>query len=163
MPSGAFRNRNGQRERIVQPDGTIRSDYDGYMNGTDVFSFTITQVPKLIKEFIRKNDLELEKIDALVLHQANLYVMQQIAKKIKLPMNKIPVSIDRFGNTSGTSIPLTLCDKYGQDNNTKLSLLMCGYGIGLSWGVVEAKINSEDILPIVYTDDYYTEGGLSFD
>ena len=163
MPSGAYRNRNGNRERIKQPDGTIRSDYDGYMNGTDVFSFTISQVPRLIKKFISENELNIEELDALVLHQANIFIMQQISKKTKIPMDKVPVSLDRYGNTSGTSIPLTICDAFGKEENKDLHLLMCGYGIGLSWGVVEATVNSNDILPVIETDDYYTEGGLKLD
>lgn len=163
MPSGAYRNRNGNRERIKQPDGTIRSDYDGYMNGTDVFSFTISQVPRLIKKFISENEINSEDLDALVLHQANIFIMQQISKKTKIPMDKVPVSLDRYGNTSGTSIPLTICDAFGKEENKDLHLLMCGYGIGLSWGVVEATVNSNDILPVIETDDYYTEGGLKLD
>ena len=160
MPSGAYRNRNGNTERIRQPDGTVRSDYDGYMNGTDVFSFTITQVPKMLKRFVGKDGVLSERYDAVILHQANLYIIQQISKRVKVPMEKIPITIDRFGNTSGTSIPLTICDAYGEANDKELHLLTCGYGIGLSWGIVDAMINCDDILPIVFTDDHYTEGGL---
>ena len=133
------------------------------MNGTDVFSFTISQVPRLIKKFISENELNIEELDALVLHQANIFIMQQISKKTKIPMDKVPVSLDRYGNTSGTSIPLTICDAFGKEENKDLHLLMCGYGIGLSWGVVEATVNSNDILPVIETDDYYTEGGLKLD
>lgn len=162
MPSGAYRNRNGNKERVLQPDGTVRSDFDGYMNGTDVFSFTISKVPKLIKEFANDNG-GLEQYDALVLHQANLYIMQQISKKVKVPMEKIPISIDRYGNTSGTSIPITLCDAYGSENEKQIHVLLSGFGIGLSWGVVDAELDVDDILPIVYTDEYFKEGGLKID
>ncbi len=162
VPSGAYRNRNGNPDRVKKSDGIIRSDFDGYMNGTDIFSFTITQVPKLIKSFAER-ERGLENYDALVLHQANLYIMQQIGRKTKMSMDKIPVSIDRYGNTSGASIPLTLCDAYGKQSEKKLNLLMCAYGTGLSWGVIDAEINSDDILPIIQTDDYYTEGGLEYD
>lgn len=163
MPSGAYRNRNGSHEPVVWGDGNIRSDYDGYMNGTDVFSFTITQVPKLIKRHMQENNSTPDQYDALVLHQANLYILQQISKKVKFPMEHIPISIDRYGNTSGTSIPLTLCDAYGETESKKLKLLACGFGIGLSWGVVEMDIDSKDIYPIQFTNDYYTEGEVSRD
>lgn len=163
MPSGAYRNRNGSHERVVWGDGNIRSDYDGYMNGTDVFSFTITQVPKTIKRHLQEMDATPDQYDALVLHQANLYILKQISKKTKFPMERIPISIDRFGNTSGTSIPLTLCDAYGEIKGKQLRLLTCGFGIGLSWGVAEIEINSDDILPIRVTSDYYREGGVSRD
>ena len=112
-PSGGQRNPEGDHERTLWGDGNIRSDFDGYINGTDVFSFTITQVPKLIKHFIEEQNKTIDDYDSVVLHQANLYILKQIAKKIKCPMDKIPISIDRYGNTSGTSIPLTLCDTHG--------------------------------------------------
>lgn len=162
-PSGAYRNIEGSHERTQWQDGNIRSDYDLAMNGTDVFSFTITQVPKMIKTHMSKSDEQPDNYDALILHQANLFILQQISKKTKFPMEKIPVSIDRYGNTSGTSIPLTLCDSFGTTENRDLKLLLCGFGVGLSWGLVEASIHSDDIFPIVFSDEYYTEGGVSHD
>ncbi len=172
MPSGGYRNRNGSHERTMWGDGNIRSDYDGYINGADVFVFSISQVPKLIKKFVADNNIE--EYDGLFLHQANRMMFKQIAKKTKIPIEKIPVTIDRFGNTSGASIPLTLCDVYGDsddsgngdkvaDENTNVKALMCGFGIGLSWGVVYAEIAKEDIYPIIYTNDYYSDGGVSHD
>lgn len=163
MPAGGFRNPNASTKRVEQPDGIVRSAYDGYMNGTDVFSFTITQVPKLIKNFSEKSGKALDLYDALILHQANLYILQQISRKTSVPMEKIPISLDRYGNTSGTSIPITLCDAYGDKSNENLHLLMSGFGIGLSWGVVEANINSDDIFPIAVTNEIFTEGIEVFD
>lgn len=162
-PSGAYRNTDGSYERTQWQDGNVRSDYDLVMNGTDVFSFTITQVPKMIKTHLNQTGEQPDGYDAVVLHQANLFILQQISKKTKFPMDKIPVSIDRYGNTSGTSIPLTLCDSYGLEENSNLRLLLCGFGVGLSWGLVEASIRSEDIFPIVFSDDYYDEGGVTHD
>lgn len=78
-------------------------------------------------------------------------------------MEKIPVSLDRYGNTSGTSIPLTICDRWGEAAGKELRLIMCGFGIGLSWGIVDAVVSSDDVLPIAYTDEYYTDGGLDID
>ena len=162
MPSGGYRNRNGSHERTMWGDGNIRSDYDGYINGTDVFVFSISQVPKLIKKFVADNSIE--EFDHLVLHQANQMMFKQISKKTKIPMNKIPETIDRFGNTSGASIPLTLCNIYGNDETEGASKeLMCGFGIGLSWGVVYTEIQKKDIFPIIYTDDYYKDGRVSHD
>lgn len=160
--AGAYRKMNANHEPFEWEDGNIRSEYDAFINGTDVFSFTITQVPKLIKKHLTKGNSNQNAYNALVLHQANLYIMKQIAKKTKFDMEKVPVTIDRFGNTSGTSIPLTICDQYGKAREAgRLHLLMCGYGVGLSWGVVDAYIDKSDIFEIVYTDDYYTEGELN--
>lgn len=74
----------------------------------------------------------------------------------------MPISMDRYGNTSVTSIPLTLCDAYGEKDGI-INTLMCGFGIGLSWGAASAKIDTAHIYPIIETDDYYTEGGVSHD
>lgn len=164
MPSGAFRNMNGSQERTKWGDGNIRSDYDGVMNGTDVFAFTISQVPRLINNLMRNTNTSPDDYEALVLHQANMYILQQLSKKTKFPLEKIPISLDRYGNTSGTSIPLTLCDSYGNDEeNVPVNILMSGFGIGLSWGVVRTIINKKNIFPIVYTDDHYTDGAVSHD
>jgi 3-oxoacyl-[acyl-carrier-protein] synthase-3 len=162
-PAGAYRNRNASRERVVwNVDGNVRSDYETYMNGADVFSFTISEVPKLIKEVMTNENTTVDDYDCFVMHQANLYILKQIAKKIKIPNTKMPVSMDRFGNTSVTSIPLTLADKYGGEVQ-KIKALMCGFGVGLSWGVVSTEINTADILPVIHTNDYFKEGGVSHD
>ena len=158
-PSGGFRNMVAPTEFMMFPDGYNRSMYKTYMNGTDVFSFTISDVPKTIKEFFEKTETSVDDYDCFAMHQANQFIHKQLAKKIKIPMEKMPLSLDRFGNTSAPAIPLTLCDKYGNDTDSKeLNTLMCGFGVGLSWGVVSAKINTADIYPIIETDDYFKEG-----
>lgn len=159
--AGAYRNRFGSHERVEWADGIKRSDYDGYMNGTDVFSFSVTKVPRLIKTYLMDEGKTPDDYDALILHQGNLYMLEQIAKKTKFDMAKVPLSLSKYGNTSGGSIPITLCDAYGDKPYGSLRVLMCGFGIGLSWGVAEADINVEDIYPIIETDEYYAEGGIS--
>ena len=161
-PAGAFRNLNAPKKRVLwKIDGNIRSDYETYMDGTEIFIFSINEVPKLINEFITTNNKQVVDYDCFAMHQANLYILRQIAKKVKIPLEKMPISMDRFGNTSVTSIPLTLADKYGNDNeNAVNNVLMCGFGVGLSWGVVSAKIKTADILPIIQTDDYFKEGRM---
>ena len=124
-----------------------------------VFNFTISEVPSMIKEFLLRTKTDILDYDALVLHQANMMIMKQIARKVKMPMEKVPVSLDRFGNTSGASVPLTIVDQYGNENDGKtLSLLASGYGVGLSWGVVSFKIKDTDILPLCISNDIYEDG-----
>jgi 3-oxoacyl-[acyl-carrier-protein] synthase-3 len=79
---------------------------------------------------------------------------------MKLPKDQVPLSLDRYGNTGGISIPLTLCDAYGDKRVEKLKALICGFGIGLSWGVANIEVNTDKIYPIVQTEDYYKEGKL---
>ena len=124
-----------------------------------VFNFTIREVPTLLKEFLEKTREDISNFDALILHQANMMIMKQIAKRIKMPVEKVPVSLDRFGNTSGASDPLTIVDRYGSENEGKtLHLMVSGYGVGLSWGVVSFYIKDTDILPLCISYDTYDDG-----
>lgn len=164
VPAGAYRNRKSSHVRTKWADGNERSDYDLYMNGVDTFSFSISEVPALINQFVTNNQLDKDKFDCYAFHQANAFILKQIAKMAKLPKDKIHISMDRYGNTSVTSIPLTICDKYGDDNeDNERNIFSCGFGIGLSWGITTFKVNQKDILPIIETDDYYTEGEVSHD
>ena len=75
-----------------------------------------------------------------------------------MPLEKVPISLDRFGNTSGASVPLTIVDKYGSCEESKdLKMLTSGYGVGLSWGVMEVSINTNDILPLTFGEDRYDD------
>ena len=133
------------------------------MDGMEIFSYGITNVPKIVKEYLAAAGKGQNDYDGLVMHQANLYLMKQIAKRIGFPDEKIPVSVDRYGNTSVNSIPLSIVDAYQAEPDINKSLLLCGFGGGMSLGVVDMKINTTDIFPMIYSNDYYTEGGISHD
>ena len=124
-----------------------------------VFNFTINEVPAMIKDYTEHIGMQVDQYDALILHQANLMIIKNIAKRVGMPMEKVPVSLDRFGNTSGASVPLTIVDAYGaaEDNRT-VNLLTSGYGVGLSWGAMQVTINTNDILPMTFGEDQYDDG-----
>ncbi len=164
IPSGAYRNRNAARERVLWGDGNMRSDYDFYMNGVDVFTFTVTEVPALINEFMEENEMDKDRIDCYAFHQANCYILKQLAKKAKLDKDKMHISMDRYGNTSVTSIPLTLCDKYGSsEEDADKNIFSCGFGVGLSWGIASFSVNPADIMPVIETNDSYRDGSVCHD
>lgn len=124
-----------------------------------VFNFTISEVPAILKEFMEVMGTKIEDYDDLVLHQANMMILKNIAKRVGMPMEKVPVCLDRFGNTSGCSVPLALVDKYGtSDEDREINLLTSSFGIGLSWGVVGLKMNIKDILPLTEGKDTYDDG-----
>ncbi|MBR2526880.1 MAG: ketoacyl-ACP synthase III [Blautia sp.] len=124
-----------------------------------VFNFTINEVPALIREYAEKTGTVMEDYDDLVLHQANMMIIKNIAKRVGMPMEKVPVSLDRFGNTSGASVPLTIVDKYGACQDGKeVRMLTSGFGVGLSWGVMEVRMNTDDILPLTYGKDRFDDG-----
>lgn len=129
------------------------------MEGDDTFLFTITKVPRLFKDFYKEFQCSEEDFDYFILHQANLMIINQIAKKLKLPEGKAPVSLTKYGNTDGASVPVgivDLCSQLGEQK--KLKLITSGFGIGLSWGIVSFEIDSSDVLPMVVTDEYFLEG-----
>ncbi len=158
IPNGASRNPEMSDVREVCEDGIPRLKTELHMSGMDVFNFTMTDVPLLFKEFMNYYDVNIEEVDALVMHQPNLFIMKHLAKKLKVSMDKVPVSLDRYGNTSGNSIPVTLCDAYGNKKGETKSLMLSGFGVGLSWGIATLELNLDVVLPIVHTDDYYKDG-----
>ena len=150
---------NAPHDDFVWPDGNIRSLYNTIMQGEDVFSFTITDVPRTIKEFLKTTETTVEDYDCFAFHQANQFISQMLCKKLKISPEKMPLCLDRYGNPSAPAIPLVMCDKYGQKHDDEdLRFLMCGFGVGLSWGVCSATINVKDIMPIVETDEIFEEG-----
>jgi len=153
---------------IIVPAGHARSRsktemdasaYELAMDGSTVFTFTITDVPRALKSFMSQFNIDKDEVDMYVFHQANLFILKHLAKKMGIPMDKIPVSIDRYGNTSGESIPLTLADALGgEESGGPIKVLMCGFGVGLSWGGIYVEMDKSVCLPIIYTNEYYDEG-----
>lgn len=157
-PAGGFRNMNASTELMEWPDGNRRTLYNTNMNGTDVFSFTISDVPVAIKDFMEKTETTVEDYDCFAFHQANKFIHKQLAKKLKIDKTKMPLCLDRYGNTSAPAIPLLLSDTYGETNGEHVKVMMCGFGVGLSWGVVSADINTDDIYSVLETDEIFEEG-----
>ena len=159
MPGGGFRNPDPPAEEFVWKDGNRRSMYNVMMRGEDVFAFTISDIPKTIKEYMAKEEKTVDDYDCLAFHQANKFILQMICKKLKVCQEKMPLCLDRYGNTSAASIPMVLGDTYGEnDEEKKLNVLMSGFGVGLSWGVCSGMIRIKDILPIIETDEIFKEG-----
>ena len=161
-PAGGFRNMDASHEVFMWKDGNERTLYNTIMKGDDVFAFTISDVPRTIKEFLSVTNTDVNDYDCLAFHQANQFISKQLARKLKVEAEKMPICLDRYGNTSAAAIPLTICDAYGNDNSGKaIKFLMSGFGVGLSWGVGSATINTKDIYPVVETDDYFEEGVIN--
>ena len=88
-----------------------------------------------------------------------MMIMNRIAKKTGFTSDKMLVSMNKFGNTSSSSIPITLVHHYGEQQEDKeINALCCGFGVGLSWSTVALKLNVNDILPLVHTDEYFQDG-----
>lgn len=159
-PAGAFRNAyTAKKEPYLHDDGIMRSDYHHSMNGLDIFQFSITKVPKTIKEFLKHYKLDNDMFDYLVLHQPNKLMVEKVAKKIEFALEKTPINVDKYGNCSGSSIPLLIVDKLKTEaENGRIRLLTSGFGVGLSWGVMDLTLDRITIPDIMYSNEYYTEG-----
>lgn len=141
-------------DAIIIPDGGSRNqfaakslemeEYNGRqinrlysrMKGMDVFAFGISTVPKSVKKLAEHFQLDYLSCDYFVFHQANMKMNDLIAKKLKLPEEKVPSCMYHFGNTSSASIPLTIVTQLAGKCQGHKSFLCCGFGVGLSWGTV---------------------------
>lgn len=155
--AGGYRRPEADDQRKTLEEGVARSDFDVVMKGLDVFNFSIIDVPKAITNFLSKERKTADDYDQIILHQANMYMIEQISKKAKLPVGKVAVSLNKYGNTSGASIPISLVDKYGGTSDSDVNVLMCGFGVGLSWGVMNAQIEVNGIFPIIETDEFFVD------
>ena len=156
-PSGSYRNRYAIKDRIEWSDGVVRSDYDTHMKGMEVFGFSIKDVPILMKDFMDKHKTSPDYYDYFILHQANNYILKHLSRKLKIPTEKIKVSLDRFGNNSSNSIPLVLSDHFGKGNHGKIKIFICGFGAGLSYACGDLILDTANVNPLVETDAYYHE------
>jgi len=164
LPAGGFRDMNPSHDRFICSDGIERSLYDIFMDGTSVFSFSITDVPRALIEYLEFTRTTTTDYDCFVIHQANEFIIKQIIRKLKLNKDLVPISLIRYGNTGGVSIPLTICDAFGSSNGGEhriIKVLMCGFGIGLSWGVTGLEIDTCNVFPVNLTSDYYKDGKIT--
>ncbi|MGZ3865163.1 MAG: 3-oxoacyl-ACP synthase III family protein [Bacteroidia bacterium] len=119
----------------IEP-GVKRSRRHLQLNGIDVFNFALKEVAPNINDLLQFAKVEKEKVDFFVFHQANKLINDSVRKKLKITeVEKVPLSIDLYGNTSSASIPLTIISKIKEKvarQNKKL--LLSGFGVGFSWG-----------------------------
>lgn len=110
-----------------------------FMDGQEIFMFTLVKVPKMMKEVLAKNNLQKEDIDLFVFHQANKYMLEHLRKKLKIDEDKFFVNLAKVGNTVSSTIPIALCDARDENKLTG-NVLLAGFGVGLSWGATIIRI-----------------------
>lgn len=136
---GGFRHPFSESSLVVEKkgDGGIRNNLQSYLDGASVFTFGISKPPKSIKGLLEKSGISVDDVSAFFVHQANKMMNEKIRKKCGIPSEKYPYILNDFGNTSSTSIPLSVVL-----NSELLSTsgggyaVGCGFGVGLSWGSV---------------------------
>jgi len=150
--AGGYRNPSSVetvKERVVDEFGNIRSEEHGFMNGADVFNFLIREVPKDVQGILKHFAVNQSTLDYFVFHQANSYMNSYLVKKLKLDVAKVPMSIEKFGNTSSVSIPLTIVSELKDNLEGSKKLLLCGFGVGLSWATSIVNLDECSISKIV--------------
>jgi 3-oxoacyl-[acyl-carrier-protein] synthase-3 len=145
--------------KLIVTNGGLRSPYDSnapeksygtdnfftdnhlFMDGPEIFNFTISTIPDLIEKTLIKNNYRKEEIDFYIFHQANAFMLNFLRKKIKIPVEKFYINMEETGNTVSATIPIALKDsllrgiiKPGD------KVLIAGFGVGLSWGATIIEI-----------------------
>jgi len=142
VPNGGLKNRfDPYAEKTTDKNGSIRTENNLYMNGPEIFNFTIEAVPKLMDSILMKNKKSLDEIDYVVFHQANKFILNYLRKKIKIPKEKFYLNMIDTGNTVAGTIPIALEEM----QNSKLVkegdiILLLGFGVGYSYAGVIIEI-----------------------
>jgi 3-oxoacyl-[acyl-carrier-protein] synthase III len=131
-------------------EGNMRSGQEVYMDGLEVFNFTMRVVPSSVKEALALTEKTFDNFDHIVFHQANRFMIEFFVKKLKIPAEKVPYSLDRFGNTSSATIPLTIVSELSNAlTQQNKHILMSGFGAGLSWATAIIEFKNAHICPLI--------------
>lgn len=124
----------GTSTEQVDDSGNVRSQENLYMNGAEVMTFSLKEVPKAMEALLLKAEKTKEEIDFFVLHQANKFMLEALRKKLKVPEEKLPILVENCGNTVSSTIPIALHQllKQGQLQRGH-QLMLVGFGVGYSW------------------------------
>lgn len=111
-----------------------RTGYDLYMDGAEIFNFSISTVPSAFQAVLDKSGMDLNGIDLVVFHQANRFMIEHLRRKLRIPVDKFIIALEHVGNTSSSSIPIALADAE-REGRLKFGdkVLILGFGVGYSW------------------------------
>ncbi|MAZ93712.1 MAG: ketoacyl-ACP synthase III [Bacteroidales bacterium] len=131
-------------------EGIYRNNLNIILDGVKVFNFSLREVKPNVLALLQNGDIEIMDIDYFVFHQANRLMNETIRKQLKIPPEKVPYSLKNYGNTSSASIPLTIVAEISNMvKNKSKTLLLSGFGVGLSWGSVIVETENVTCPPIL--------------
>jgi 3-oxoacyl-[acyl-carrier-protein] synthase-3 len=138
VPAGGARQPRSEVTALAGADdsGNFRSPENLYMDGAEIFNFSITEEPQSVKDLLAYASADADAVDFFVFHQANRYILTNIAKRLQLDLAKVPMqTVERYGNQSSASIPTALCGELAPElaRREATRLLLSGFGVGLSW------------------------------
>ena len=130
VPKGAFKDHSKSGDHRIQDKASDCL----YMDGGEIFNFTLKAVPSLVNETIELSGIAAERYDGFLFHQANMFMLKHLTKKSKLSAEKAPININQYGNTSCASIPLLMTTSFQERlRNESMQLGLFGFGVGYSW------------------------------
>lgn len=143
--TGGARYPRGEKaaEPTVDESGNVRDPNCLYMNGPEIFNFTLRSVPTLVNDVLAKAGLQLAQIDSFIFHQANAYMLEHLRRKLRIPPERFEICLEECGNTVSATIPIAL-DAAIRAGRIKpgMKILLAGFGVGLSWGGCILEWNS---------------------
>lgn len=151
-PHGGYRHPITKEESFEYMDfgnGIVRAPKDALINGMDVFSFAITKPPISVKRMLDELDLDKDKdVDYFLIHQANKLIVDRIVKKLKLPVDKVPYNLQKFGNLGGASILMLMVSEIANELQSRPLTMVCSsFGLGLTWGTMVVRTKKMMVIP----------------
>lgn len=139
--TGGARHPMAKNDVVMDEGGNPVSSDHLFMDGKDIFAFTLQRVPKMVRSTIERNGLTAEDINLYVFHQASRYMLEHLRHKLKISEERFFVNMAKVGNTVSSTIPIALCDARSQ-GKLKGNVLLAGFGVGLSWGatIINVKL-----------------------
>jgi 3-oxoacyl-[acyl-carrier-protein] synthase III len=136
VPGGGFRSRPYWKQTSFEEDAHIPR-----MDGRELFKFAVTKLPATARELCASQGLALEEIDVFLAHQANGRINEHIRKDLGVPVEKLPSNIERFGNTSGATVPILIDEEMraGRVKKGQLAMVLA-LGTGVHWGCALWKL-----------------------
>lgn len=152
IPDGGMRNPySDESDKMIEiGPGVIRNRKNLMLDGIEVFNFSLREAAPNIFNLLKYNKTEINEYDFFVFHQANKLMNESIRKKLKIEAEKVPYSLQKYGNTSSASIPLTIVTELaGKLKNIKAEVILSAFGVGLSWASAALTLNKLKCLPLI--------------
>jgi 3-oxoacyl-[acyl-carrier-protein] synthase-3 len=146
VPTGGMRRPRTPETAITAEDesGNVRSQDNLFMDGAEIFNFTLSAVPKSVSALLERAGMGLDQIDLFVFHQANRYMLEHLRKRLKIPPDKFEISMAHCGNTVSSTLPIALKHAFeGGRIKENAVVMLVGFGVGYSWGATLLRWRSD--------------------
>ena len=143
VPAGGFRNPIDEASSLETVDGAgnVRSRRNLYMNGAEIFTFTLKTVPSLVNSLLQRAGMDRDDVSYYIFHQANKYMLEELRRKIGIFPDRFCINMENYGNTVSATIPMALeiaCASGSVQSGD--AVMLVGFGVGYSWGACMVKV-----------------------